>query len=183
MLAPEFIEHLPDNIVKLYADLEIRILEDMARRISKAGKLTETAQWQMWRLEQIVKEREFILYHLQRLTGKTQGEVNALLQEAGEEALYYDDQIYRAAGLSPAEIQGSLKLQQEIRAGMEKTMQLFQNLTSTTANTATLQFENAPGRGLYGHRFRRILLSGRNQKRCKRPCQGWYRRDNISHRT
>ena len=143
MLAPEFIEHLPDNIVKLYADLEIRILEDMARRISKAGKLTETAQWQMWRLEQIVKEREFILYHLQRLTGKTQGEVNALLQEAGEEALYYDDQIYRAAGLSPAEIQGSLKLQQEIRAGMEKTMQLFQNLTSTTANTATLQFENA----------------------------------------
>ena len=61
MLAPEFIEHLPDNIVKLYADLEIRILEDMARRISKAGKLTETAQWQMWRLEQIVKEREFIL--------------------------------------------------------------------------------------------------------------------------
>lgn len=143
MLTPEFLENIPDNVVNLYADLEIRILEDMARRISKAGELTKTAQWQMWRLEQIVQEQEFIYYHLQRLTGKAQGEVNKILQDAGEKALYYDDQIYRAAGLDPKNIQGNHKLKQEIRAGLEKTMQLFQNLTSTTANTATLQFENA----------------------------------------
>lgn len=143
MLTPEFLEHLPDSVVNLYSDLEIRILEDMARRISKTGKLTKTAQWQMWRLEQIVQEREFIYYHLQRLTGKTQGEVNKILQDAGEKSLYYDDHVYRAAGLSPKNIQSSQKLKQEIRAGLEKTMRLFQNLTSTTANTATLQFENA----------------------------------------
>ena len=47
MLSPEYIDHLPDRVVELYADLEIRILEDMARRISKTGALTETAQWQM----------------------------------------------------------------------------------------------------------------------------------------
>ena len=44
MLSPEYIDHLPDRVVELYADLEIRILEDMARRISKTGALTETAQ-------------------------------------------------------------------------------------------------------------------------------------------
>ena len=66
MLFPEYIDHLPDRVVELYADLEIRILEDMARRISKTGALTETAQWQMWRLEQIGAEREFIRYHIQR---------------------------------------------------------------------------------------------------------------------
>ena len=29
MLSPEYIDHLPDRVVELYADLEIRILEDM----------------------------------------------------------------------------------------------------------------------------------------------------------
>ena len=143
MLSPEYIDHLPDRVVELYADLEIRILEDMARRISKTGALTETAQWQMWRLEQIGAEREFIRYHLQRLTGKTQGEINELLVEAGEEALYYDDQIYRAAGLSPKALRDSEALQKIIKAGSDKTMRLFENLTSTTADTASRQFENA----------------------------------------
>ncbi len=81
MLSPEYIDHLPDRVVELYADLEIRILEDMARRILKTGALTETAQWQMWRLEQIGAEREFIRYHLQRLTGKTQGKLTNCLQK------------------------------------------------------------------------------------------------------
>ena len=143
MLSPEYIDHLPDRVVELYADLEIRILEDMARRILKTGALTETAQWQMWRLEQIGAEREFIRYHLQRLTGKTQGEINELLAEAGEKALYYDDQIYRAAGLSPKALRDSEALQKIIKAGSDKTMRLFENLTSTTADTASRQFENA----------------------------------------
>ena len=52
MLTPEYLDHLPDRLVELYSDLEIRILEDMARRISKTGEFTKTAQWQMWRLEQ-----------------------------------------------------------------------------------------------------------------------------------
>lgn len=143
MLTPEYIDHIPDRVVSLYADLEIRILEDMARRISKMELFTKTAQWQMWRLEQIGAEREFILYHLQRLTGKTQGEINELLVEAGEEALQYDDQIYRAAGLNPKAVRDSEALTKIIKAGADKTMRLFENLTSTTANTASRQFENA----------------------------------------
>lgn len=143
MLTPAYLDKLPSRVVQLYVGVEIRILEDMARRIAKMEQLTETAQWQAWRLEQIGAEREFIRYHLQRLTGKTQGELNALFQQAGEEALYFDDKIYRAAGLSPTALAQNKILQQIIAAGLRKTNQLFENLTSTTANTATRQFENA----------------------------------------
>lgn len=143
MLTPAYLDKLPSRVVQLYAGVEIRILEDMARRIAKMEQLTETAQWQAWRLEQIGAEREFIRYRLQRLTGKTQGELNALFQQAGEEALYFDDKIYRAAGLSPTALAQNKTLQQIIAAGLRKTNQLFENLTSTTANTATRQFESA----------------------------------------
>ena len=143
MLTPEYLDKLPDRVVELYSDLEIRILEDMARRIVKMGKLTDTAQWQSWKLEQVGAEREFIQYHLQRLTGMTQGEIAGILEEAGEKAISYDDQIYRKAGLNPAAVAKSEALKKVIQAGMKKTMRLFFNLTSTTANTASKQFENA----------------------------------------
>lgn len=143
MLTPEYLDKLPDKVVERYSDLEIRILEDMARRIVKMGKLTDTAQWQLWKLEQVGAEREFIQYHLQRLTGMTQGEIAGILEEAGEKAISYDDQIYRKAGLNPAAVAKSEALKKVIQAGMKKTMRLFFNLTSTTANTASKQFENA----------------------------------------
>ena len=143
MLTPEYLENLPNQVVELYSELEIRILEDMARRIVKMDKLTDTAQWQLWKLEQIGAQREFIQYHLQRLTGMTQGEISALLSEAGEQAIFYDDQIYRAAGLDPIALSKSKTLQRVIEAGLKRTMRLFDNLTGTTANTATRQFEKA----------------------------------------
>lgn len=143
MLKPDYLDELPSRVVDLYAEEEIRILEDMARRISKMEAFTDTATWQLWKLEQIGASREFIQSHLQRLTGKTQGEINALLVDAGEEALYYDDKIYRAAGLKPSALKNNPALQRVIGAGLKKTMRLFANLTGTTANTATRQFEDA----------------------------------------
>ena len=143
MLKPDYLDKLPSRVVDLYAEEEIRILEDMARRISKMEAFTDTATWQLWKLEQIGASREFIQSHLQRLTGKTQGEINALLVDAGEKALYYDDKIYRAAGLKPSALKNNPALQRVIGAGLKKTMRLFANLTGTTANTATRQFENA----------------------------------------
>ncbi|MBC3517210.1 phage minor capsid protein [Neobittarella massiliensis] len=143
MLDPQYLDHLPDRVVELYTGMEERILEDMARRISKVQSVTDTVKWQSWRAEQLGAERAFIRSHLQRLTGKSQGEINQLFLEAGEQALYYDDMIYRAAGLSPLAISNSPVLQRILSSGVAKTRGLFENLTSTTANTATRQFERA----------------------------------------
>ncbi len=143
MLLPDYLDKLPESLVTLFQQAEEDILEDMARRILKTGKLTDSAQWQVWRLEQLGEEKEFIRYHLQRLTGKTQGEINALFQEAGAQALYYDDLIYKAFGLTPGKINDTPALLNLLNSGAMQTNRTFQNLTATTANTATQQFERA----------------------------------------
>ena len=143
MLLPDYLDSLPDSVVILFRQVEEDILEDMARRLLKAESITDTAQWQAWRLEQLGETRQTIRYHLQRLTGKTQGELNALFQAAGGQALYYDDQIYRAAGLTPGKVNNSPALLNLLRAGARQTQKTFLNLTATTANTATQQFERA----------------------------------------
>lgn len=143
MLLPDYLDKLPESLVTLFQQVEEDILEDMARRILKTGKLTDSAQWQVWKLEQLGEEKEFIRYHLQRLTGKTQGEINALFQEAGAQALYYDDLIYKAFGLTPGKINDTPALLNLLNSGAMQTNRTFQNLTATTANTATQQFERA----------------------------------------
>lgn len=143
MLLPDYLDSLPDSVVDLFRRVEEDILEDMARRIVKTESITDTAQWQAWRLEQLGETRQAIRYHLQRLTGKTQGELNALFQAAGGQALYYDDQIYQAAGLTPGKANENPALLNLLRAGARQTQNTFLNLTATTANTATQQFERA----------------------------------------
>lgn len=143
MLPPDYLDDLPDRVAEQYAALEERILQDMARRISKTGKMTDTAEWQYRRLEELEQERRFIQQELGKLTGKTQRQLAQLFQEAGIEALKYDDSIYRAAGLSPSLVQDNPYLAQLINAGLSKTEGTFRNLTSTTAEAALYQFEAA----------------------------------------
>ena len=143
MLTPEYLDSLPEPVLKLFRQVEEDILEDMARRISKMGAVTATADWQRWRLEQIQLTRSDITTQLSKLTGLTQQELQKLFEEAATQAIQADDEIYRAAGLSPGSPNDSPELLQLLNGGMQQTSGTFQNLTRTTANTATQQFERA----------------------------------------
>ena len=143
MLTPEYLDSLPEPVLELFRQVEEDILEDMARRISKMGAVTATADWQRWRLEQIQLTRSDITAQLSDLTGLTQQELRRLFQEAAAQAIQADDEIYRAAGLSPGSPNDSPELLQLLSGGMQQTSGTFQNLTRTTANTATQQFERA----------------------------------------
>lgn len=142
MLTPEYLQRLPDSVVELYAQAEADILADMARRINGFDLFIPSAQYQMERLEEMGALRRDIISKLSGLTGKSRKEIAAIMQEAGVETLSADEKIYQAAGLvGKSEL--SPAVQEVLSAGLQKTGGLFRNLTKTTANTATRQFENA----------------------------------------
>jgi len=146
MLKPEYLDQLPDVLVELYAEVEADILADMARRISAFDDFIPAAEWQFRKLQEMGNVRENILKRLAKATGKTKTELRKLMKQAGIKALQTDDEIYRQAGLDPKALASSPALQQVINAGLEKTQGLFENLTRTTASTATGQFERAADR-------------------------------------
>lgn len=142
MLTPEYLQRLPDSVVELYAQAEADILADMARRINGFDLFIPSAQYQMERLEEMGALRRDIISKLSGLTGKSRKEIAAIMREAGVETLSADEKIYQAAGLvGKSEL--SPAVQEVLNAGLQKTGGLFRNLTKTTANTATKQFENA----------------------------------------
>lgn len=143
MLTPKQLSELPDNIVKLYEELEDDIIRDMARRIVKTNFATETTQWQLSRLQEMETTHDEVFNRLSKATGKSNEELIAMFNEAAEEAYNADKKAYNKAGYNPIPLTENSQLQKIINAGLVKTQALFKNLTNTTANTATQQFENA----------------------------------------
>lgn len=155
MLKPEYLQRVPEGMIKLYAQAEADILADMAVRIAHYGYWIPAVEHQAKMLEEAGMVREEILARLKTLTGRTDRELRQLMQEAGGAALKSDDAVYRRQGLNPPPVSASEDLQKILQAGYEKTAGTFRNLTLTTARTAAHQFEQALDRA-----YMQITLGG-----------------------
>lgn len=143
MLAPDYLDHAPDRLVLLFQQVEDDILRDVARRISKMDTLTPTANWQLWRYEQTEALRQDVVKKLARYTGKSEAEIRRLMQEAATQAMEAEDEIYYHYGKEPTPFAENETLQALLNAGYQQTAGTFHNLTATTANTVSGQFEAA----------------------------------------
>ena len=142
-LDPKLLDSLPDTLVDMFGLVEIDILTDMARRISTYDYFIPAAQHQLQKLEELGAVRAEIIAKLAALTGKTQTEIVELLTEASAAAIEDDIQYYTAAEVYAPDKVNTEALHQNLNAGLRQTQQAFFNITGTTANTASKQFELA----------------------------------------
>lgn len=142
-LNPNLLQSLPDTLVDMYGLVEIDILSDMARRISAYNYFIPAALHQNQKLQELGLTQNEIIARLSALTGQTQEELVALLSEASAEAIEDDVEYYtRAEVYEPSKV-NTEALHAQLNSGLLQTEQLFFNITRTTANTATKQFERA----------------------------------------
>lgn len=141
MLPPSYLDAMPDAFVQLAQQVEDEILQDVARRIGKMGTLTETADWQLWRYQQTEAVRENVVKLLAKYSGKSEATIRRLLKEAATEAMEREDAIYYHYNLEPTPFEESATLNNLLNAGARQTCGTWRNLTATTANTVTGQFE------------------------------------------
>lgn len=142
-LNPQYLDSLPNTLVEMYSLVEIDILVDMARRISTYDFFIPAAQHQNQKLQELGMTQQHIIETLAGMTGQTQQEIVDLLTEAGEVAIADDVEYYKAADVYKPDAINSEALHKQLNSGLLQTQQAFKNITATTANTATKQFENA----------------------------------------
>lgn len=80
MLKPEYLQRVPDGMIKLYAQAEMDILENMAVRIARYGYWIPAVEHQAKMLEEAGMVREEILARLKTLTGRTDRELRQLMR-------------------------------------------------------------------------------------------------------
>ena len=143
MLTPAYLEGLPDPILALYEQAEIDILRNMAERIARYDYWIPAADWQNLKLKEAGRMQEDILRILAKYSGKSEAELRALMEQATTEGLRSDRSVYEAHGETVPPFSESEVLVNTLNAGYRATRQTMRNLTKTTANTATQQFERA----------------------------------------
>ena len=143
MLDPEYLAQLPEPILRLWRKAEQQILADMARRISTYDYWIPAADHQSARLRAAGHTQEEILAALAPVTKKSEAELRKMMIDAGSRCLADDAELYHAAGLDVPDPAKHSGLTATLNTGYRQTAQTMENLTRTTAQTATQQFENA----------------------------------------
>lgn len=143
MLGADYLETLPEGLLELYEQYTQSIINDIARRLAKTGRITASASWQMQRLTESGEVYKNALKQIAKLSGKTVPELRRMFKEAGVKTLKFDDAIYRAAGLKPLPLNLSPAMLEVLGAGLVKTQGVMANLTRTTALSAQQSYIRA----------------------------------------
>ena len=136
MLSPRYLDGLSDEIVEIYSQLESEILQDMARRIARMGKITDATKWQA----QILAESGALRKNIPRILAKYDKtivqQVANTITEALEKNTINDNRIFKAATgrtVSAPNAQAMLSIIQKCHSDLLR-------LTLTTAATSQAEF-------------------------------------------
>ncbi len=143
MLTPKYLEKCSKEIVELYTNLETSLIRDIARRIASADyQMTESAKWQIQVAQMSGLTYDEVLTRVANNTDLSKKELKKLFENSAVEALEYDNEIYKQAGLNPIPIKQDKNLLKILTAGLAKTNNAVDNLCMTTANFASSTVED-----------------------------------------
>ena len=127
---------MSDELVDIYAQLEADILQDMARRIARLGKITESTIWQAQLLAETGALKKDVNKILRKYDPKIRKEVRAIYNDAMVKNARADNRIFsEALGHGVSDINAQVML-----ASIQKTHSDLSRLTITTAYTTEQQF-------------------------------------------
>ena len=148
MLDPDYIlritEGAEDIASQLHSNIMQKIIERMMIRIGRGEDylLTATDKWQI----EVLQDAGYLLEDIQKeiadKTKKQTKEIQEAMEDAGVQALQWDDKIYQASGLSPVPLLQSPALTRLMQRNYEATTGEWRNFTRTTANEVQRLFIN-----------------------------------------
>lgn len=129
MLTPEQIEALGDRARQITDPIVEYLIADIARRISEAGQLTSTAQYQVWRAQQLGFSQNQIKQKIQKLLNVSLDEVERLMTQAAEVGYSFDLQSLPHADAVP--FAANVTIQKIINAAVEMAQDDLTNMVQT----------------------------------------------------
>jgi len=136
MLSPRYLYGLSDEIIDIYSQLETEILQDMARRIARLGRITDATRWQA----QVLVETGGLKKNIARILAKYDKaiikQVTDTFTEALQTSIRNDNRIFKEATgrmVSSPNAQAMLSTIQKCHSDLSR-------LTLTTASTSQEQF-------------------------------------------
>ncbi|PNH18671.1 hypothetical protein B6K86_08730 [Lachnospiraceae bacterium] len=122
---------LAAGIEKKYRQLEMEIMEDVVRRIRKAGTITDSADWQINRLRILGTSAREIEDMLRKAVRGNEEEVRRLYAEVIEREYTRDKELYEKAGKDFIPYEQNPELQQITDALVDQSTAELYNITKS----------------------------------------------------
>lgn len=135
MLSPRYLDGLADELTEIYSQLESEILQDMARRIARLGKITDMTKWQAQMLAEAGGLKKNISRILAKYDKAIVKQVKDTFTEALEASTKNDNRIFKATGRTV-----STPNAQQMLSTIQKCHSDLARLTLTTAATTQTEF-------------------------------------------
>ena len=136
MLSPRYLAGLSEELVEIYSQLETDILCDMARRLSRVGKITEMTEYQARTLVEAGLLKQNIARVLKNYDKRIVEELTAIFSDAMIKNVRADNRIFKEeTGRTLSDSQTQVML-----ASIKKVHSDLSRLTLTTAETGNYQF-------------------------------------------
>lgn len=127
----EYKEKLSRQIEKNYSDLEMRIMEDIVRRIKKTGEITSTADWQINRLRILGNSSEDIEKMLKETLDASYPQMFELYDKVIDWEYVRNKDVYEQINAEFIPYEENEELQQITNALIQQTDADLQNITQS----------------------------------------------------
>lgn len=131
MLTPQQLQNLPKPLTDIYLELSEFVLKDIARRIAGAAKITDTAEYQLYRARALGMSTKVITRHIARINGVSEDKIRELILDAAERSNEFDRKMLSGNDGSAVPLSQNEQLQKLIAAQIKQTNGVCQNLTGT----------------------------------------------------
>ena len=153
MLTPNRLDKLPEPMIQLMSELQNEIISDICRRISKANYLTPTAEWQLYKANQLTISAREVKRRIAAKLKVRENTLKELYTDAVKTAIREDEIIYKAAiaeGILSDNYRDKLTnytrskaFSSVLQRGLKNTNGLMRNLTNSAAAAANRQLSDA----------------------------------------
>lgn len=143
MITPKQWKQIENQANKLYSDLELEIIQEIAERIANVGYANTVVLNNVLIAEEMGILYQDIINQVAKYNETSVSQIQEIFETAGVKSLEYDDKIYKLAGLNPIPLKQNSSMLQILEATAKKTNYNLNNLVMTTANTSQTQFYNA----------------------------------------
>ncbi|MGN0610063.1 MAG: phage minor capsid protein [Oscillospiraceae bacterium] len=130
-ITPEQLAEASNRLDKLTQQLEKDVFEDICRRMVKAAKVTDTAEYQLLRLKEMGLTNEFIEKTIADYTKKSEAEIQQLFYEAAQASEDFYAGYYANTGKDFIPLAENEYMQQLITAEINQTHGELVNLTQS----------------------------------------------------
>lgn len=127
----DYKKQLSNQIEKRFSDLEMRIMEDIVRRIRQSGEITSTADWQINRLKILGYSSEDVENVLKEVLDKSYPEMFELYDKAIDWEYVRNKDIYEQVNAEFIPYEENEELQQITEALIRQSSEELKNITKS----------------------------------------------------